>query len=133
MVLYSEILGACVNIAINTILIPKYAAYGAAVGTLIAELCVFLVQFWATREYVVSVYKKINYKNMFIACFLAGFISNVIIKKFIISTDIIIILISVLLFFFIYGITLILVKEPEIMNVLENIINLMKRKNKGVL
>ena len=132
-VLYSEILGACVNIAINTILIPKYAAYGAAVGTLIAELCVFLVQFWATREYVVSVYKKINYKNMFIACFLAGFISNVIIKKFIISTDIIIILISVLLFFFIYGITLILVKEPEIMNVLENIINLMKRKNKGVL
>lgn len=70
---------------------------------------------------------------MFIACFLAGFISNVIIKKFIISTDIIIILISVLLFFFIYGITLILVKEPEIMNVLENIINLMKRKNKGVL
>lgn len=100
-VLYSEILGACVNIAINTILIPKYAAYGAAVGTLIAELCVFLVQFWATREYVVSVYKKINYKNMFIACFLAGFISNVIIKKFIISTDIIIILISVLLFFFI--------------------------------
>lgn len=40
-VLYSEIVGAIVDVIINALLIPVYASTGAAIGTLIAEFAVF--------------------------------------------------------------------------------------------
>lgn len=46
----SVLLGAVVNIIINLILIPRYAAIGAAIGTLSAEITVCLVQCWETRK-----------------------------------------------------------------------------------
>jgi len=130
-VLYSEICGAIVNIIINALLIPKYAAYGAAIGTLIAEICVFLVQFWATREYVVSVYKKMNYKYIIIGCSLSTILSYWIVRNLRGTTNIIIVLCSGVLFFSCYCIVLIIMKEPEILGVLCNIVSLVKKKKRG--
>ena len=50
MVLYSEIAGAAADLVFNLILIPSLGASGAAIGTLIAETAVFLVQFFGVRE-----------------------------------------------------------------------------------
>lgn len=44
-VLYSEIVGAIVDVIINALLIPVYASTGAAIGTLIAEFAVFLFRY----------------------------------------------------------------------------------------
>ncbi len=44
-VLYSEIAGMIVDIILNALLIPKMASTGAAIGTLAAEIAVFIVQY----------------------------------------------------------------------------------------
>lgn len=56
-VLYSEIWGAVVDVIINAILIPKYASAGAAIGTLIAEFVVFVVQFRFLKDEVKDAFK----------------------------------------------------------------------------
>lgn len=53
----SVIIGSLINITLNLILIPKYNALGASIGTIIAELTVTGVQIFFTR-------KEFNYKNI---------------------------------------------------------------------
>ena len=51
-VLYSEIAGAIADLLLNAILIPQYKATGAAIGTLIAEFVVLIVQYhFIKKEY----------------------------------------------------------------------------------
>ena len=50
-VLYSEIAGAVVDLAINFALIPRMRSTGAAIGTLVAEAIVFVVQYYYLRKY----------------------------------------------------------------------------------
>lgn len=61
LVLYSEIAGAIVDLVINIILIPQMAAAGAAIGTLIAELVVCIVQVISLGGLVLDAYRKVNY------------------------------------------------------------------------
>ncbi len=49
-VLYSEIIGAVVDLVLNLMLIPQYGALGAAIGTLVAEFAVLLYQFYAISD-----------------------------------------------------------------------------------
>lgn len=58
-VLYSEIAGAIVDLTINALLIPKMASVGAAIGTLVAEMVVWIVQYIALRDIVKPAYKKV--------------------------------------------------------------------------
>ena len=60
-VLYSEIVGAVVDLAINYILIPKYASAGAAIGTLVAEIAVWIVQYIYLRKQIKDAYKNVRY------------------------------------------------------------------------
>lgn len=46
----STILGAVFNLAFNLILIPKYGAYGACVGTIVAEFTVMFYQLFMVRN-----------------------------------------------------------------------------------
>lgn len=48
--LTSTILGAVVNLIFNLILIPKLQAYGAVVGTILAEFTVMFIQLISTRK-----------------------------------------------------------------------------------
>ena len=48
-ILYSEIVGVVTNLILNAILIPDIGASGAAIGTVITELVVLLVQMCALR------------------------------------------------------------------------------------
>ncbi len=53
----STICGAIINLITNLILIPKYGAYGACVGTIFAEFFVMLYQ-------ILKTYKEINYHKI---------------------------------------------------------------------
>lgn len=48
--IYSAIIGAVVNLVINGLLIPIYAATGAAIGTIAAEFCVLFYQLYSIRK-----------------------------------------------------------------------------------
>ena len=68
MVLYSVILGALVDLVINALLIPKMGASGAAVGTLIAEAVVLVMQLFVLRkDNIVEAFAPIQYWKIVIA------------------------------------------------------------------
>ena len=49
---WSIVIGALTNIAVNFALIPNYGAFGAAIGTVCAEAIVMLVQTFASIRYI---------------------------------------------------------------------------------
>ena len=48
----SVVSGACLNFMINLMLIPKFGAYGAIIGSVSAELTVTLIQWVAIRKLI---------------------------------------------------------------------------------
>lgn len=124
-VLYSEIAGAIVDIIINAILIPRYASSGAAVGTLIAESVVLLIQYYALRNEITEAMKQIHYYKIGISLAL-GSIVSIWIKMFDFG-NFPILLISTVLFFGVYGLFLLLTKEPLVCKLFHQIISGLKK------
>lgn len=71
-VFYSEIVGAVVNVSVNAFLIPDYGAKGAAVGTVMAELSVLMVQLYVLREVINTLFYKEAIKKILLAVLIAG-------------------------------------------------------------
>ena len=118
-VLYSEIVGAVVDVIINALLIPVYASTGAAIGTLVAELAVFIVQYMILKNEVHDSFKQIHFIKITIALVLASLASLWI--KGLGWGDFAMLVISAILFFGVYGITLLILKEEMILEILEMI------------
>ena len=74
-VLYSEIVGAIVDVIIYALLIPFYASTGAAIGTLIAEFAVFFVQIYILRDEILDAFRYIPYVKIIIALLFGSIIS----------------------------------------------------------
>lgn len=55
----SLLIGAVINLILNTLLIPKFQAIGAAIGTLVAEMAVCFYQAWSIR-YNIDIKKNIK-------------------------------------------------------------------------
>lgn len=127
-VLYSEIAGAVIDLIINALLIPQMKSTGAAIGTLIAEFVVLLVQYRALRGEMKETVLSIHYHNIGIgvilgiaasfwvkACSLGNFLSLVI---------------SAILFFGIYGLFLMLRKETLVIDIYNQALNKIKHFRK---
>lgn len=99
-VLYSEIAGAVVDLVINVLLIPQYAASGAAVGTLAAEFVVWIVQMYALRKVTRNLYKSVRFGTIGLALVFAT-VASVWVKMFNFGTFISL-LISAALYFAVY-------------------------------
>lgn len=120
-VLYSEIVGAVVDIIINAILIPIYASTGAALGTLVAEFAVLAVQYGVLKNEVRDSFKQIHYIKIIIALVLASVLSLWV--KLLNGGSFVTLVISAILFFGVYGLVLLIFKE-------EMILEMMKMKGK---
>lgn len=60
-VIISTMLGACINLLINYLLIPQYGQYGAALGTVIAEFMVTVIMILLGRKYLpINILSKQN-------------------------------------------------------------------------
>ena len=116
-VLYSEIVGAIVDLIVNAILIPKYAASGAAVGTLMAEFVVWIVQMHALKNVTENLYKNIRLGTVGLALILAV-IGSIWVKGLEFG-PFMRLLISAILYFTIYYIVLLLRKEAIAKEILE--------------
>lgn len=115
-VLYSEIAGAVVDLLLNYILIPKYAAAGAAMGTLLAEAVVLVVQYAALQTEVRSFLGEIPY-GMIILSVTAGCMASVWVSRIQLNCFMTVAVASGL-FFGTYVIILILKKERLFMELL---------------
>jgi len=125
-VLYSEIAGACVDLVLNIILIPKFASSGAAFGTLAAELAVLMIQMIALRKFLSESIKKINFSKILIALIL-GALGSIWVKMLSIGSFFTL-FISALCFFGVYGTILLVLKEPLINEMFGHVLGLIKRK-----
>ena len=120
-VLYSEIVGAIVDVIINALLIPVYASTGAAIGTLVAEFAVFVVQFYALKDEILNTFRQIHYIKILIALS-AGSIVSLWVKILNLGYFFSLV-ISSLLFWGAYGLVLLILKEElflEIFNTIKN-------------
>lgn len=125
-VLYSEIAGAITDLVFNFLLIPYLSVVGAAIGTLLAEIVVFIIQFFAMKKEGKRVLKNVSWAKICISVVCA------IIGSYWIKTldygDFIILVISSILFFGIYVCVLLFMKEKLIFEILNQIIKKFYRK-----
>lgn len=125
-VLYSEIVGAIVDVIINALLIPQYASTGAAIGTLIAEFAVFLVQFVALKVEVKDAFRSIHYRRIIIALIFSS-VGCLWIKYFLEGYFKILVLSSIL-FFGIYGVVLLIFREEMVIEIVNIVIKKKDRR-----
>ncbi|NLT09444.1 MAG: flippase [Ruminococcus sp.] len=116
-VLYSEIAGAVVNMILNAILIPVMKSSGAAIGTLVAEFVVLLVQYIYIRKDVIDAIRKISFGKIIVALILAAAASFWVPLAFsslgmsTMMRTFIVLAVSGSLFFGVYGVFLLLSRE----------------------
>ena len=121
--LYSFGAGAVASFLLNLILIPKFSYNGAAVATLVAESCVTLTQVYFGWEYIKD---KIFTKSK-ISYILGSLLIIIVVYsvKKVFTSNIYILLVSIILSAFVYAITLIVLKDEfakEITNKLKTFI-----------
>lgn len=107
----STIYGAVVNLIVNAIAIPQYGAVGAAIGTVVAEFTVLVVQIVYLRKELLQMLKGIQYIKI-IASLILSLLVLLIFNKFVIVQNLFLnICVSALVYFGVYFIALLLAKE----------------------
>ena len=124
-VLYSEVAGAAVDVIINALLIPSMASVGAAIGTLIAELVVLIVQFVYLKGKIFTALKNVHYIRIVVAIIVSG-IAVIWIKTFEFG-NFVTLCISASLYFAVYGMILLLSKEPLVVEIFNQIIGKIRK------
>lgn len=127
-VLYSEIAGAVVDLIINWILIPSMASAGAAIGTLVAEAVVTVWQYVALRDTVTEAYKQVHYVPIVLGIALGSFAS--LWTKMLGWHEFFTLAVSAVIFFAVYGIVLLVAKEPLTIEIFNQVLNKFIRKRK---
>ena len=126
-VMSSEIVGAVVDLILNASLIPIFGASGAAIGTVVAEFAVWIVQFLCLRDYIKQIYSNINYG--YICC--AVFVSMI--PAFFIKrlgwNCFLTLVVSAILFFGIYVIILTILKETLVLGIEDKLLRILKLKS----
>ena len=111
MVLISEIVGAGVNVVLNAIWIPRFGCTGAAMGTLAAEFAVLVVQAIALKGFLRDVLKELRLGKMLISCVIALAVTFGI-HKVGPTNNFLMLVVTAVVFFGVYGILLLALKEP---------------------
>lgn len=126
-VMSSEIVGAVVDLILNAYLIPIFGASGAAIGTVVAEFAVWIVQFLCLRDYIKQIYSNINYGYICCAVFVsmipAFFIKRLGWNCFLTLA------VSAILFFGIYVIILTILKETLVLGIEDKLLRILKLKS----
>ena len=126
-VLVSEIVGAVIDLVVNALLIPVYQSSGAAIGTLLAEFAVMVVQCIALKNEIKTAFSDIKYLKIILAIIIASLASFWVTA---LNLHVFITLvISAILFFGVYGLVLIIMKEKLVVEILTQIFSKLKHKS----
>ena len=117
-VLYSEIAGALTDVILNLLLIPTYAASGAAIGTLVAEVVVLLVQAVGMKAELPGLFGNFHINKILVATVAATAVSLMISR---LSDNVIIsFILTGAAFFGTYALALLILKEKLLLEVAED-------------
>lgn len=108
--LISTICGALINFAVNVFLIPYIGADGAAVGTVVTEVVVSIIQIYYAREYLDGIISYSNFLKTLFSSLLAGIL---LLMPFLqtISNSFLTICINAVFYFSAFGLLLFATKE----------------------
>ena len=109
-VLYSVIVGAVLDFALNILLIPQFGAMGAALATTIAEFAVLAVQLLYTRNLMCQIRSQLKWKSYIILSAIAA-IFGCLTQMFQIKSTFLELVVSAFTFFCIYGVGLLVAKD----------------------
>ena len=127
-VMISTFVGAIVDLILNAICIPRLGSTGAAIGTLVAEFVVLIVQMIYLKKDVRYLYSKQDYPKI-LAALLIAVVSAGIVKIFVAGVFIKLV-ISAIVFFGLYGIALYVMKEEIVTENLNKGIQMIKSHRK---
>ena len=122
-VLISIVCGAVVDFVLNLILIAKYGAAGAAFATLLAELVVLVVQCVYLKDTLSKVVGQISLGKTLAALTAAGIVGGVL-KMQLDMPSFVVICITAVAFYGVFGIVLLLQKEPFVMEMWDMVKNM---------
>ena len=124
-VLYSEIGGAITNLIFNSLFIPFFAATGAAIGTVIAESVVLLVQCYFLKNDLRRLFKGIRIWLVMLICVISAIFTGWI--KLLPLNNMVIICVSSILYFPLYVVLMVLGKDPIILEMIAAIKGKLRR------
>lgn len=146
-VLYSEIAGAIIDLGLNIFLIPVLGATGAAIGTVVAEFVVLLVQLSLLKRIyaenpILDSFKHIKYPYIAISVLVASVLAVVLKTKIasivfvscfkpsinVLINNSIVIALSGLLFFGVYYTIMMLLKEEMMLEITSTVFGKLKPK-----
>ena len=110
----------------SEILIPQLASAGAAIGTLVAEGVVWIVQFIALRKEVIPAYRNVRYGAVILAT-VVGVVSSSWVKMLGMGNFVTLVF-SAILFFGGYGIILTVLKEPLVWEIESQVLKKLTKK-----
>ena len=119
-VVHSVSLGAVTNLVLNSILIPIYGVSGAAIGTLVAEFLVTIYQAFYLRDFLSKIFYPVDYIKILLSAIIAGGVSSLISFLISINNNFFELVISFIMFSFVYFITLVVVREKTFLSIIES-------------
>lgn len=124
-VLIASAVAAVVDMVINALLIPSLKSTGAAIGTLVAEAVVFIIQFVYMRKEMLPILRSVRLWKTGVALVIAA------IPTFLLSgtslPDFWLLVLTALVFFGCYGITLLLLKDSMVLVLLNKFFAVVKK------
>lgn len=127
-VLYSEIAGAITDVILNFVFIPQMGAAGAALGTLCAEMAVFISQITFLKSELKWIFREVSVKKMLTAVIVA-FVALVLQRSFFTDVNVLVkVITSSLVFFGIYLLILVCEREQLVIEVKEGLKKYIKRQ-----
>ena len=119
LVFVSVAVGAIIDLIVNYVTIPVIASSGAALGTLIAEAVVLVVQLWVVRKQIRVLFEQVHFLKIFVVVILSSFCSMWI--KTLALGNLLSLILSGGIFFAVYGVCLFLLKEPFVIRILTDL------------
>ena len=129
--MYSTVVGAIVNLVVNALLIGRLGAAGAAIGTVLAETAVTIIQVYYSWNIIGKAIRNVPYKTILVSTIVATVIL-IALKSILQTSSLVTLIITALVYYFIYAFILLLGKDKvvlEFMQILTNKITSRFKKN----
>lgn len=124
-ILYSSIGGAVADLIVNAVLIPSLKSAGAAIGTLVAEFVVLIIQYHALRKEMRPLIKDIGLKQAVLGTAISSLACIPII--FLKLSNFWVLAISCIIFFGLYLLILTICREPLVLDIEKQIFAKLKK------
>lgn len=125
-VLWASVAAAIIDVIINALLIPPMGATGAAIGTLIAEALVFVIQFLCLRDKMAPIFRTIRPLIPTLALMVAT-LPTLFLTQLQIS-DFWVLVVTACFFFGAYATVLLLGKEPMAIQIVHKLLAKLRKK-----